>query len=136
MALPPQFAGSDQSWLGHTLSTAYEDYRGYIEHPYVPNYLAPNRRLQEGGIWPTYQPITWDQLWWIAHGCLMFTAWGIVLPIGVQGQFEDDGDVVEGSEAGAPKEPMLKKKAIWATGGAIVLTLIAHFAVVPWLAGQ
>ena len=66
--------------------------------------------------------------WWVSFF--------IVLPIGVQGQFEDDGDVVEGSEAGAPKEPMLKKKAIWATGGAIVLTLIAHFAVVPWLAAQ
>jgi len=66
--------------------------------------------------------------WWIALFC--------VLPIGVQGQFEQDGDVVEGSEEGAPKEPMLKKKALWATGGAFVLTLIAHFFVVPWLAAQ
>ncbi|MEL6857051.1 MAG: DUF1467 family protein [Pseudomonadota bacterium] len=66
--------------------------------------------------------------WWVSFFC--------VLPIGVQGQFEDDGDVVEGSEAGAPKEPMLKKKVIWASGGAFVLTLIAHFVVVPWLAAQ
>lgn len=66
--------------------------------------------------------------WWLGFFC--------VLPIGVQGQFEDNGEVIEGSEEGAPKEPMLKKKIIWASGGAVVLTLIAHFAVVPWLAGQ
>lgn len=66
--------------------------------------------------------------WWLSFFC--------VLPIGVQGQFEQDGDVIEGSEEGAPKEPMLKKKAIWATGGALALTLIAHFLVVPWLAAQ
>ena len=66
--------------------------------------------------------------WWLSFFC--------VLPIGVQGQFENNGEVVEGSEEGAPKEPMLKKKIIWASGGALVLTLIAHFAVVPWLASQ
>ena len=66
--------------------------------------------------------------WWLSFFC--------VLPIGVQGQFEDDGSVIEGTEAGAPKEPMLKKKAIWATGGAVVLTTLAYFIVVPWLAAQ
>lgn len=64
--------------------------------------------------------------WWLSFFC--------VLPIGVQGQFEEDGEVVEGSEEGAPKEPMLKKKVIWASIGAVILTLIAHFLVVPWLA--
>ncbi|MBR9834650.1 MAG: DUF1467 family protein [Alphaproteobacteria bacterium] len=54
-----------------------------------------------------------------------------VLPIGVRGQFED-GEVTEGTEAGAPSEPMLKKKVIWATIGAVIVTLIAHFIVVPW----
>ena len=66
--------------------------------------------------------------WWVGFFC--------VLPIGVTSQYEQDGEVVEGTEEGAPKEPMLKKKAIWATAGAVVLTLIAHFAVVPWLAAQ
>lgn len=66
--------------------------------------------------------------WWLSFFC--------VLPIGVQGQFEENGDVIDGSEEGAPKEPMIKKKAIWATGGALGLTLLAHFAVVPWLAAQ
>ncbi|MEO0549560.1 MAG: DUF1467 family protein [Pseudomonadota bacterium] len=64
--------------------------------------------------------------WWL---CFF-----VVLPIGVQGQFEDGGDVIDGSEEGAPKEPMLKRKLIWATGGAVVLTLIVMFVIVPWLA--
>ena len=66
--------------------------------------------------------------WWLSFFC--------VLPIGVQGQFENNGEVIEGSEEGAPKEPMLKKKVLWASGGALVLTLIAHVLVVPWLASQ
>jgi predicted secreted protein len=66
--------------------------------------------------------------WWLSFFC--------VLPIGVRGQFEENGEVIEGSEEGAPKEPMLKKKVLWASGGALLLTLIAHFAVVPWLASQ
>lgn len=66
--------------------------------------------------------------WWLSFFC--------VLPIGVQSQFEQDGDVVEGTEEGAPKEPMLKKKALWATYGGVSLTLLAHFVVVPWLAAQ
>ena len=66
--------------------------------------------------------------WWLSFFCM--------LPIGVQSQYEQDGNVIEGTEEGAPKEPMLKKKALWATGGAVILTLIAHFIVVPWLAAQ
>ncbi|MEO0451892.1 MAG: DUF1467 family protein [Pseudomonadota bacterium] len=66
--------------------------------------------------------------WWLCFFC--------VLPIGVQGQFENDGQIVEGSEEGAPKEPMLRKKVIWASISGVVLTLIAHFIVVPWLASQ
>lgn len=64
--------------------------------------------------------------WWLS-----FFA---VLPIGVRGQFED-GDVVEGTEEGAPAEPMLRKKAIWATIGAVVLTAIVGIFIVPWLEG-
>ena len=66
--------------------------------------------------------------WWL---CFF-----VVLPIGVKGQFEDGGEVIEGSEEGAPKEPMIRKKVIWASIGAVVLTLIAHFFVVPWLAAS
>jgi predicted secreted protein len=66
--------------------------------------------------------------WWLSFF--------VVLPIGVKGQFEDGGEVIEGSEEGAPKEPMIRKKVIWASIGAVGLTLIAHFFVVPWLAAS
>ncbi len=52
-------------------------------------------------------------LWW-----LVFFA---VLPIGVRGQFEDGG-VTPGTEEGAPSDPQLRRKAIWATIGAGGLT--------------
>jgi len=63
--------------------------------------------------------------WWLSFF--------VVLPIGVRGQYED-GDIPEGTEEGAPAEPMLKKKVIWASIGAVILTAIAHFFVVPWIA--
>ncbi|MEM8616282.1 MAG: DUF1467 family protein [Pseudomonadota bacterium] len=69
---------------------------------------------------------------------IFFIAWWMcflaVLPIGVRGQWEDD-NVVEGSEEGAPQNPMLKKKLIWATLGAIIVTLLINFIILPWLAG-
>ena len=64
--------------------------------------------------------------WWV-----VFFA---VLPIGVKGQWED-GSTVEGTEEAAPKEPMLKKKALWATIGAAVITGIAAI-IVPRLLAQ
>ena len=62
--------------------------------------------------------------WWLSLFC--------VLPIGVRGQYED-GEIPEGTEEGAPAEPMMRKKLIWATIGAVIITAIAHFIVVPWL---
>ena len=64
--------------------------------------------------------------WWI---CFF-----VVLPIGVQGQWED-GSTIEGTEEAAPKEPMLKKKALWATIGAALITGIAAI-IVPRLLAQ
>lgn len=61
--------------------------------------------------------------WWIS-----FFA---VLPIGVRGQFED-GEITPGTEEGAPANPMLAKKAVWATIGAAIITGIAAL-VVPLL---
>lgn len=63
--------------------------------------------------------------WWIT-----FFA---VLPIGVQGQWEDNS-TVPGTEEGAPKNPMLLKKALWATIGAAVITAVAALVVPPLLA--
>ena len=63
--------------------------------------------------------------WWIS-----FFA---VLPIGVRGQFED-GEPTPGTEEGAPAQPMLLKKVIWATIGGAILTGIASLFVPQLLA--
>jgi predicted secreted protein len=61
---------------------------------------------------------------------LYFVVWWImlfaVLPFGVRSQVED-GQVVAGSEPGAPAAPMLVEKAIWTTivGGLVFLLTIA-----------
>jgi predicted secreted protein len=65
--------------------------------------------------------------WWL---CLF-----MVLPIGVRSQAEA-GEIVEGSEAGAPVRPMMVRKAIWATIGAAVLTVLSGLVIIPWLAGH
>lgn len=62
--------------------------------------------------------------WW-----LCFFA---VLPIGVRGQFED-GEIIEGTEEGAPSEHMVPKKIIWATIGAVICTAIVGLFIVPYL---
>lgn len=69
--------------------------------------------------------IVFSLTWWIC-----FFA---VLPIGVRGQWEDDS-TIPGTEEGAPKNPMLLKKALWATIGASILTLIAALVIPPLLA--
>ncbi|MEX1250985.1 MAG: DUF1467 family protein [Hyphomonas sp.] len=64
--------------------------------------------------------------WWIS-----FFA---VLPIGVKGQWEDDS-TVPGTEEAAPKNPMLAKKAIWASIGAVIVTVLAAL-IIPRLLAQ
>jgi predicted secreted protein len=63
--------------------------------------------------------------------CLVFLA---MLPIGVRSQWEDDS-TVPGTEESAPKDPMLVKKALWATGGAALLTGIAALVIPLIIAG-
>lgn len=53
-------------------------------------------------------------VWW----CVFFT----MLPIGVKGRWESEGDGVEGADPGAPENPNLKKKAIWTTLASILIT--------------
>lgn len=55
-------------------------------------------------------------IWW----CVFFA----VLPTGVKGRWESDGDGVAGAEPGAPADPQLKRKAILASGAAAILTAI------------
>ena len=64
--------------------------------------------------------------WWIS-----FFA---VLPIGVQGQWEDNS-TIPGTEEGAPKNPMLVKKIVWATIGAAGITVAAAL-IIPRLLAQ
>lgn len=54
-------------------------------------------------------------LWWTVLFC--------VLPLRVQGQFET-GEIVPGSEPGAPADPMLKQKAWLTTVAASALWLV------------
>jgi len=75
----------------------------------------------------------------LTGGIIVFVlAWWIsffaVLPIGVKGQWED-GSTIPGTEEAAPKNPMLKKKVIWATGGALVVTALAGL-LIPLLLAQ
>lgn len=75
----------------------------------------------------------------IVGGIIVFViAWWLcffmVLPIGVQGQWEDDS-TVPGTEEAAPKNPMLAKKALWAAAGAAVITAVAAM-VIPRLLAQ
>lgn len=47
-----------------------------------------------------------------------------VLPFGVRSRWEDADDHVKGADPGAPVRPDLKRKMIWTTGIAAVVTLI------------
>ena len=75
----------------------------------------------------------------IAGAIIVFVlAWWItffaVLPVGVKGQWEDDS-TIPGTEEAAPKNPMLAKKAIWASIGAVIVTGIAAL-IIPQLLAQ
>lgn len=75
----------------------------------------------------------------IAGAIIVFVlAWWIsffaVLPIGVKGQWEDDS-TVPGTEEAAPKNPMLLKKAIWASIAAVIVTALAAL-IIPLLLAQ
>ncbi|WP_291196498.1 DUF1467 family protein [Hyphomonas sp.] len=75
----------------------------------------------------------------LTGGIIVFVlAWWIsffaVLPVGVKGQWED-GSTIPGTEEAAPKNPMLMKKVIWATGGALVVTVLAAL-LIPLLLAQ
>lgn len=53
--------------------------------------------------------------------------WIVLLPIlGIGTQSQDEsGEVIKGTEVGAPVEHMLPKKALWATIGAAIITVLA-----------
>ncbi len=73
---------------------------------------------------------------WVGGVVIFLISWWVVflavLPIGVRGQFED-GEIIEGTEEGAPVSHMVPKKMVWALIGAVICTALAGFVVVPLL---
>ena len=63
---------------------------------------------------------TYFIIWWVS----VF----LVLPIGVKSQIEA-GDIVKGSERGAPINPNLKKKFVWTTIIATIFWSILFYLV-------
>ena len=67
---------------------------------------------------------------------IYFTMWWTVLfavlPFGVRGQHES-GEIVAGSEPGAPQRPLMMKKALWTTLVTAILfaALMVVLAVFP-----
>lgn len=57
-----------------------------------------------------------------------FLALYMILPLFVRSQ-EEAGEVEPGTSAGAPDQPLMKKKLIWATIAAIVMWIVA-FAII------
>jgi predicted secreted protein len=67
--------------------------------------------------------MTYLIVWWLVLFCL--------LPIGVRSQVEE-GDVVPGSEPGAPVHTGLARKALWATGISVIVWA-AMFVVINYV---
>jgi len=68
--------------------------------------------VRDGGVGVVNGLVVFLLIWWV----LLFT----MLPIGITSQ-EETGDVVEGSERGAPSRPNLAKKLWWTTAITAVL---------------
>jgi predicted secreted protein len=57
----------------------------------------------------------------VIFATIWFLALLVCLPIGIQTQGEAN-DLVPGTPASAPVDPMIRKKVIWATCAAVVIT--------------
>ncbi len=77
------------------------------------------------------------EMHWVQVLIVFSISWWLVflpaLSIGVEAQNESGDAFVEGTEAGAPVAPMLLKKALWATIGAVIITILAAI-IIPMLA--
>jgi predicted secreted protein len=71
--------------------------------------------LRDGGVGIVNGLVVFIIIWWL----VLF----MMLPIGVTSQHES-GDIVAGTEPGAPTRPMLAQKAWWTTSIASVFWLI------------
>ena len=65
---------------------------------------------------------------WVQALIVFLVSWWLVflpaLSVGIQNHEEAGEEMVAGSEKGAPVAPMLLKKAVWATIGAAIITLV------------
>lgn len=73
--------------------------------------------IRDGGVGVVNGLVVFAITWWL----VIF----IMLPIGVRSQ-EESGEVVEGSEPGAPVAPMLAKKAGWTTITTSVIWIVYY----------
>lgn len=55
----------------------------------------------------------------VLYAVLWFLILLMILPIGIRSQ-QDAGKIVPGTPAGAPENPMIGRKMLWATGLAVV----------------
>jgi predicted secreted protein len=65
----------------------------------------------------------------VLFAVLWFLALLMLLPIGVRSQ-EEAGDVEPGTPAGAPDQPMIARKMLWATGLSAALWLALYGIIV------
>jgi predicted secreted protein len=75
--------------------------------------------LRDGGVGIVNGLVVFIIIWWL----VLF----MILPIGITSQ-QESGDIVAGTEPGAPTQPMLAQKAWWTTSIASVFWLI-YFAI-------
>lgn len=76
--------------------------------------------LRDGAVGVVNGVVVFLIVWWL----IFF----MMLPVGIRSQHES-GDVVKGSEPGAPESPMLKKKFWWTTVATSVFWLV-YFIVI------
>ncbi len=65
----------------------------------------------------------------VLYAVLWFLALLMLLPIGVRSQAEV-GEVEPGTPAGAPDQPMIGRKMLWATGLAAAFWLLLYWIIV------
>jgi predicted secreted protein len=65
----------------------------------------------------------------VLYAVLWFLALLMLLPIGVRSQAEA-GEVEPGTPAGAPDQPMIGRKMLWATGLAAAFWLLLYWIIV------
>ncbi len=64
----------------------------------------------------------------VLYAVFWFMSLFMILPLFIRNQ-EEAGEVVPGTSAGAPDEPLMKKKLIWTTIAATIIWVIAFVVI-------